>query len=417
MTPIESPRLRGLWLSKELPFPLDAGDRVYSGHLARALAEAGHDVTFVGFAPDAGTALPPGWPLAWEPVAGRRGSPLASLFSRLPLVAASHATPRYRQTVAALAGRQWDFVVVDNYAMGWALPMFRRGGGPVLLFVAHDHAEALTRSIYREYGGSWPKRLALWLNHLKTRRLERRVVRSVDALTVITAGDAAAFGRIAPAADIVQLEPGFTGHVEAERSIGPSTPRRVVMVGSFLWVAKQENLRRFLRAADAAFQTCGIEFHVLGKMPAALKEEIETTTRATVLHGYVADVAPLFRSARLAVVPELIGGGFKMKILDYVFGRVPVATLRRATAGLPPALTDAMLCEDDLEPLVASICAAFDCTEQLDAMQRRAWDAAQPLFRWQDRGAALSAAIRRHARPAAAGHAAPALSAVPGPRT
>jgi len=406
MTPLPSssslPRPRGLWLSKELPFPLDAGDRVYSGHLARALADAGADVTFVGFPPDGGARLPPDWPLKWQSVTGKRDSAWRGLLSHLPLVAACHATRAYRWLVEALAWQRWDFVVFDNYAMAWALDIVQASADaqrpPTLVFIAHDHAETLTRTIYREYSGPLPKRLALWLNHLKTRWLERKVARNVDIVSVITPSDADTFARIAPNAQIVVLKPGFTGHVDGTRSITAATPRRVVMVGSFLWVAKQENLRRFVRAADPAFAAHGIEFHVLGKMPPALKQEIEQSTRATHLHGFVEDVAPHFRAARIAVVPEVIGGGFKMKILDYLFGRVPVAALRRAAEGLPAALTDAMLCDDEIEEMVATICAHIDRTDALDAMQQRAFEIARALFRWQDRGASLLALIRRDMR-------------------
>src|SRR4051812_15477985 len=43
------PRLRCLWLSRDIPFPQDAGDRIYSGNLAAALTRANVEVSFLGF--------------------------------------------------------------------------------------------------------------------------------------------------------------------------------------------------------------------------------------------------------------------------------------------------------------------------------------------------------------------------------
>jgi hypothetical protein len=42
--------MKCLWLSRILPFPQTAGDRIYSLNLAKSLARAGAEVTFVGFA-------------------------------------------------------------------------------------------------------------------------------------------------------------------------------------------------------------------------------------------------------------------------------------------------------------------------------------------------------------------------------
>jgi glycosyltransferase involved in cell wall biosynthesis len=158
-------------------------------------------------------------------------------------------------------------------------------------------------------------------------------------------------------------------------------------------VVKQENLRRFLAVADPAFAEHGIGLDVVGRMPDALRHELAPGLRATRLHGFVDDVGPLLRAARFAAVPELIGGGFKLKLLDYVFGRVPVATITAAAAGLDDALRNRMLCRTDLPALVAAIIAAIDDVATLDARQREAFDLARQAFRWTDRGDALRRAI------------------------
>ena len=70
---LESARpLKGLWLARELPFPADMGDRIYSGNLAKALADAGADLTFVGLQSDCHEPPPADWALKWNTVTGRR---------------------------------------------------------------------------------------------------------------------------------------------------------------------------------------------------------------------------------------------------------------------------------------------------------------------------------------------------------
>ena len=391
------PQLRGLWIAREMPFPLDSGDRIYTARLLRSLAEAGAHITFTGFANRLDTAGTD-WPVNWIPVKGARRGKLPALCSAMPLVAATHATAHYRKLINELAREHWDFVIIDQYGMGWALPAFlhRRAGHPrpVLVHVAHDHEASVYASLVRGFRGSSLKRLALRLNWLKTRAFEQRIARSVDLVTAITDEDAARFGIDAPQTPCIVLKPGYAGPVSSRTRIGPEVPRNVIMVGSYQWLAKQENLRRFVAAADDVFRKHDITLHVIGAMPEALAAELRSASRAVILHGFVDDVQPHFARARLAVVPEEIGGGFKLKFLDYIFGRVAVATLDHAAAGLPDAIRDAMICRNDIDSLVQAIAAVIEDTAALSAMQEAALAAAQELFRWSDRGRDLLAAMQ-----------------------
>jgi glycosyltransferase involved in cell wall biosynthesis len=399
--------IRGLWLCRAMPFPLDTGDRIYTAQLLRSLAEAGAELTVAGFASQPADAVPGDWPVRWITVAGQPRGVARSLLSSLPLVGAAHATPAYRARVEKLAGEDWDFVVFDQYGMSWAMAPFlrRRAGaaGPVLVHVAHDHEASVYASLVRGFRGSVLKRAALWQNWLKTGRAERYIARNVKLVTAITPEDAVRFAADAPDTASVVLTPGFSGAVSTRDRIDAGVPRNVVMVGNYRWVAKSENLRQFVAAADAAFHAAGITLHVIGSMSEALADELRKSTKATVLHGFVEDIAPHFANARIAIVPEEIGGGFKLKFLDYIFGRVAVASLTHATAGLPDEIRNAMICRQDLAGLVQGIVENIDDTEALTRMQEAALAAAQARYRWEDRGRELLEAIqRRVVRPAPA---------------
>lgn len=53
---------RCLWLARELPFPEDSGDRLYSSRMVQALAAASADLTFAGLAR--------AWPAFWRLIEG-----------------------------------------------------------------------------------------------------------------------------------------------------------------------------------------------------------------------------------------------------------------------------------------------------------------------------------------------------------
>jgi len=402
-----------LWIARELPFPADAGDKIYSAGLAGALVEAGTAVRLLGFPPEGG-APPAGWPEHWQPVGGARHSQRRALFSPLPLAAALHDTPAYRAALAEqLRDETWDAIVVDSYGSGWALKdclaAARKSPPPALIYVAHNQEGALWLDLARHSRAPLPTRLALWQNWLKVRALERTLLRHVDLTCAISAEDAAAFSVLAPGRPTLVLTPGYAGARQPERLITAACPKRVVLLGSFRWLVKQENLRRFVEVADPAFARHGIALDVIGDVPDSLLAELRPQLKATVFHGFVDDVAPFFANARLAVVPEAIGGGFKLKFLDYIFARLPVSTIASAAAGLPPGIRRHLLCRPDPAALVAAIVAHIDRLPALNDMQRNAYAAAGQLYRWAERGSALrDAIVACRARRAGAAKARPA---------
>ena len=118
------------------------------------------------------------------------------------------------------------------------------------------------------------------------------------------------------------LTPGYAGRHVACRKIDDATPHRALLLSSAIWLAKQMNLIEFLAAADELFHQRQIELWVVGNVPERL--QAQNHFRATRFLGFVEDLEPIFRSVRIGIVAEQIGGGFKLKTLDYIFNQVPI---------------------------------------------------------------------------------------------
>lgn len=390
---------RCLWLARELPFPINSGDRAYSANLVTALAQAGADVHFLGLSADDTPILPADSPVQWRPLKENKRAYARALFSPHPLVTAAHATRQHRRALDRLLSQRWDAIVLDHYGSGWALdPVLRHRRaakhGPVIVHVSHNHEETLSHSLYRAYEGSAAKRIYLYQNHLKTRFLERRLIRHVDIVATITDEDRQAYAEIAPGQRFLVLPPGFSGWRAEPRSIDASTPKEVVLIGSFRWIVKTENLRRVVKIMDPIFERHGIRLNVVGDVPDNVLDELRPVARACTFLGFVDDVKPWLQRARIALVPEVVGGGFKLKLLDYIFGRVPVATIAAAAAGLPAAIQESMLMASDLEGLAEQIVANIHNFVYLNRVQQNAFQTATDQYNWSDRGRELRNAIR-----------------------
>jgi glycosyltransferase involved in cell wall biosynthesis len=337
--------------------------------------------------------------MEWVSVPGTRRSAAVALLNRFPLTAAVDSTGAYRALLEDQLREPWDAIIFDSYGTGWALDRCkvyrasRPGQRTILVHVSHNHEEVLWHSMARQAEAGLPKRLALWQNYYKVRGLERQLLRDVDLVSAITIEDEQALRAHRSDSNTLTLTPGYDGAVAPERVIDASVPRRAVIVGSFQWVVKRENLARFVEYADAKFAAHGIELVVAGDVPDDLKQTLLASSRATRFEGFVKDLAPFLAQARIAIVPELIGGGFKLKFLDYIFGRVPVATVDAAAAGLPARLREDLITSSDFAGLTSAIIEHMDRLEGLNRMQTAAFEQARTLYRWEDRGLQLKQRI------------------------
>jgi polysaccharide biosynthesis protein PslH len=124
-------------LAREIPLPLNTGDRTYSAQLAKALAAAGASVTFMGFSTSAASSRLAAEAfesrIQWRIIPGRPNPTIIALASPLPLVAARFGTGNYvRSLKTMLRARDlrmnrspfWAFVLIVliiNFAQRFAL--------------------------------------------------------------------------------------------------------------------------------------------------------------------------------------------------------------------------------------------------------------------------------------------------------
>jgi len=385
--------VRCLWLAGECPDVADTGLHVYSRGISEAFARTGADVTGIGMARGAarrGTAV------AWRRVAGRRRRAAASLLAPLPAMAHGFATPEYRRALDEALGSHWDAVVIDHLQTGWAVPVVRaRARRAVLAYVSQNHEASVRREVARAAGAL--HRLPLAADAWKVARLERRVTHAAKVVTAITDEDAQRFrSRAGPTTEVITLPPGYDGHtIEQHRALA-RTPRRAVVLGSFEWHVKEANLRAFLAAADPLFADAGAEIRVVGPVRDEFVAEMRSL-RATTFAGRVPDITSELGQARIGVIAETLGGGFKMKALDYAFHRVPIAMIAGSANGLPLRAGTSVLEFTGPEQLASGAARVLDRIDELEAVADRAFDEVSARFDWSERGQRLREAVERQA--------------------
>jgi polysaccharide biosynthesis protein PslH len=381
MTLLERPK-RLLWLLRfpAVP-PANGGDSVYSRKLIESTA-AEAEVQLLSFTAE-GLAPADADRARWELVPLKGSSKALSVLSPLPNIAY-----RYRQddylAAAVRLGREADGIVVDHIGLFPLVAELKRALGPAcppVIVINHDHAATLRRQMAQAVPNPVMRGVLTW-DGIKSARLERQANQAADGLTAITTTDVEAFRQEAPGVPTLLLMPGYDGPVVPARTIDESTPRRMCILGARSSMHKEMVLRLILDAIVASGLHRRMIVDVVGG-------DTKGDPRYDGINflGYVEDLDSYLSTVRLGLVPDVIGGGFKLRALTHVFQRVPMLALRTAMRGMTLRENLDFAAVDDLGEMVAEAERLVDDLPRLDALQNAAFDHCRGRFDWADRGA------------------------------
>lgn len=397
--------MKCLWLTRKYPRPANSGELIYSDGLIRSFAAAGAEVTVlahdndekpVGDGSDFSRHVDEN-EVDWRLGTPELGSRFGSLFTRYPSDSwrLKNGGPEKILT-EALAEEEWDAIVIDHAAIGWALGTIRGQrstsgirNDPALVYVSHNHEAKVRREVARNSSDSFPRKLALRYDAEKYARQEAELCAAADLVTAITPAEVEGYREIFPNQRFLCLTPGYDGPVHRDRMITDEIPRRVVMSGSFEWIAKRINLERFLDQAAKSFADAGIELQIVGKTEENFRAEMISRFPEVDFVGRVPEMEPYLLNARMGLIVEEFGGGFKLKTLEYIFHGLPLAGLFHAVEGLPLQSPDDILLVPDVPSLVAAVAGAIDDFDRLNRMRSQSLEICEQSFRWEDRGRML----------------------------
>jgi glycosyltransferase involved in cell wall biosynthesis len=162
------------------------------------------------------------------------------------------------------------------------------------------------------------KKLVYAWDAMRTRLFEEKLIKNVDAYSAICEYDLQYLKGIKEIPSAL-LRPILNG---AKRGLNTKEEfiekiKRLIVVGSFTWGPKAQNIRALVRAFhENNMVSEGFELHVVGRIEEDLAVELKNVCPSIHISGQVIDLEKYYSNCSIALIPEVMGGGFKLKVAE-----------------------------------------------------------------------------------------------------
>ena len=326
-------KMKILFLSPTVPFPLTDGGRIRVFNLLKQIAKKS-DITLLALETQ---------PTDAEGVAALQQLgihvhlvPNASTLPRLsfstlvkaflkrqPITVARYDLPAYRQKFKELiATENYDLV---HYEMFHTAQFHTETDLPGVLSQQNVDS-AIWRRLCSETANPFYK-FAYWTQQLAFQRYERVLSPKFDAVTCTSDIDAAVFQQHC-AEDTIEIIPNGVDVTHYQPDFTSESAAHLIYIGSMDWYPNEDAVAFFADEILPGIQSevPEVQFSIVGGSPSARVQKLAERD-GVVVTGRVPEIKPYFAEATVFVVPLRIGSGTRLKILEALaMGKAVVST-------------------------------------------------------------------------------------------
>lgn len=377
-----------LMVTRQYPWPADAGDLLYTKDLIEGLARR-EDLELTVYYGTSQENVVQDSSLKVNNVMSdvKKTGAIWSVFSKYPKAIYTSLSGCDVDNIAKiLKTEKYDFLLLNETSTSrviYELPRLLEGCEyPQVVYISHN-VDYILRPHAAKEESSLIKRILMMYDAYKYKKSEMYMIEQCDLMTAISDMDRLQYQSDFPSKLILELPPGYTGESISERSITSAVPKLIVLVGSFLWHVKKKNLLEILDRFSSIHNS-GVKLRIAGRMDQELYEYCIKEYPTVEYVPNFTDLSDVLCDARMALVLERIGGGFKLKTLDYVFHRVPIVAYEQAISGSGFTVDDCYIV-DSLDAAYETVINNIDLLDILNMKQNKAYEKAISSFSWDDR--------------------------------
>lgn len=213
-------------------------------------------------------------------------------------------------------------ILVDHFRNAWVIPLLYMLGFRKIILINHN----IESKIYHDASGA-SQGIKSFINFCEFCKLfffERLIGFFCDKSVFITEEDKNSYHSKRKLKFVL---PPHLPEINTLQECRPAGNFDVLIIGSFYWNLKQNNLISFLD------ESSGLSVCIAGCMPDEFRLIVEDRYENVHILGQFKELGELSGLSRCAVAPDSVGGGFKLKILDYLALELPVFGLFGAMNG------------------------------------------------------------------------------------
>lgn len=394
-----------LFLTQIVPFPPDAGPKVKTYHVLRALIGQGHAVTLVSFVrPEEVQFIPTLEKICKAvhvvPIHRSRladiGYMLRSYLTNRPFLVERDDLPAMQNMVNKLVrDGDFHFIHADQLTM---VQFAVRGASafankkPKVIFDAHNAVWTIVERM--QENARWFLKPVLGIEAIRVKRYEGELLKTVDHVLAVTDVDKVGLeealnflkirkeDRIAPlsvipiAVDTRQLQP-------IKRQ--PAS-KNIVTLGTLHYPPNADGIRWFFNEVFPLIRKRIPEatLTIIGKNPPRdFLDEAARNPEAIKVTGYVPELAPYLSQSTLMAVPVRAGGGMRVRILEAFAYAMPVVTTTIGLEGINAEVGKDVLVADTAPDFANRVCELLENVPLQEKLAANGRKLAETKFDWQ----------------------------------
>lgn len=280
---------------------------------------------------------------------------IAMALSKYPASIANRLSMTFIKVVKGILNEgDIDVIVINHFKLSYIIE-YLKSYKQKKIIITHDIEQELSKSVYRGMPNII-KRIVYYWDYIKVRHYENRYIKQFDLITTICDADKKYFA-ITTNKPTILLTPIV--NIKVSNTKKNDTPKRnVIVCGNWMWGPKLENLKLLLAAKNFnLLKEAGIHVTIVGHADNKTIKEVMSDHSNVTMTGSVESVLPYYLDADIALVPELLGGGFKLKIAEAVSQNVPFIAIKEAMTDEDMKNGENCICVSNFEEMIIATIA------------------------------------------------------------
>jgi polysaccharide biosynthesis protein PslH len=318
-----------------MPYPLTDGGAIGIYNITKSLAELGHRVTLVTYPLDTQEATEEAVHdisrfatvrLVSRPLPVRWKVLMRTVFRGAYPIERRMMPEMFALLTVVVQNEKFDIVHVDHAHMGpYGLWLKQEFGLPIVL--REHNFESL---IYERFSKTEKNPVKRWIARLHGRRIkiqETKFLKQFDAVEAISREDEILMREVAPEGHYTVIPAGVDTRY-FQPSQDPVDPNNITWVGSLEWDPNYDAVRYFIESIFPIIlkRLPSTIFSIIGAGQQKIHKVASRNPHIQLL-GKVPDVRDYLARSAVLVVPLRIGGGMRLKLLEYfASGKAVIST-------------------------------------------------------------------------------------------